>query len=83
MEIQAPTAVETQQTSKLWKTVGKAWLNQDKKGRPFLTAIIGNRTGGTEQVGELKLQAGDRIFLRPNNKREGRKDADYQLCVSI
>lgn len=66
------------ETQKLWPIVGKAWYNTDKKGRKLLSIVIGNRR---EPFGEIVLKPEDRLVLRQNNKREGRKDADYQVCL--
>lgn len=73
----APTAAAPVQT--LWPIIGKAWKNVDKKGRELLSVVVGNRH---EPFAELVLKPNDRLVLRPNQKRPGKKDADYQVCLA-
>lgn len=76
----APAPFVKPETQVLWPVIGKAWKNADKKGRELLSLVFGNRAGGAEQVGTITLAAGDRLVMRPNVKRPGRKDPDYQIC---
>lgn len=60
--------------------VGRAWKNTistegENKGKEFISIRLDNN------VKELNLEAGDRVELWPNLKREGKKDADYRLSI--
>jgi len=81
MEINKPAApVQPAKPQTLWLTIGAAWEGVDKKGRKLLTAVIGNRRNNVNQI---TLNAGDRMFLRPNVKRANMpKDPDFQICVA-
>jgi len=72
----APTAVAP--TQGFWPVLGKAWVNTDKKGRPLISLSFGNYR---EPFSEVVIKTGDRMMLRPNNKRPDKKDADYQICL--
>jgi len=76
----APAPFVKPETQVLWPVIGKAWKNVDKKGRELVNLVFGNREGGTEQVGTITLTPGDNLVMRPNAKRTGIKDADYQIC---
>lgn len=80
----AQQATEVAKTSQIYPTVGKAWINTITKGKmagqQSLSIIVGNRR---ENLGSITLNAGDKLFLRPNTKRPGRKDADYQVCLVV
>ena len=75
-----PAQATVQKPSVLWPTIGKAWINTDKKGRPLISIVIGNRR---ENLGSVTLNEGDKLALRPNQQRPGRKDANYQVCLVI
>ena len=61
----------------IWPVIGKIW----KTKTDIMTGAIGVRRNGAESFQEVVLKPGDRIALRPNRKREGKRDADYQICV--
>ena len=73
--VQAPVV----KTQTLWPIIGAAWKNTDKKGRELLSVVIGNRRA---PFSELTLKPEDKLMLRPNSKRPGKKDADYQVCLA-
>ena len=70
----AVTAAVAAPVKQLWPRVGKAWINTDKKGREFITAVL-NET--------VTCPAGSRLALTANNKREGKRDADYQVRIIL
>lgn len=53
-----------------WHTIAVAWQQNDKNGKPYIKVML-NET----------LRKGEALFLRPNNKRPGKKDPDYQYYV--
>lgn len=78
---QAAVAEPQKPAAKLWQVIGKAWLN---KG--MVSVAIGRKTTVNGQLvdtfKDIQLNAGDRLVLRPNrNKREGVRDADYDVCL--
>lgn len=52
---------------------GKGW-NNSKNGRDFITFRISRGMS-------VQLAEGDVIIARPNRKREGMKDADWQMGI--
>lgn len=61
--------------------IGRAWKNLVKKedseykGTEFLNITL------DRDVQEVVLKQGDKIQLWPNNKREGKQDADYRVSL--
>lgn len=60
--------------------IGSAWINTAKsganKGTQFINVMFDRTAKGTIDVGD-----GSHLMLWPNNKREGRRDADYRVSV--
>jgi hypothetical protein len=75
----AQSATAETPAAQLWPIVGKAWINKDKKGRELISLVFGNRR---EPFGELVIKPNDRLVMRPNAKRAGVRDADYQICLA-
>lgn len=65
-------------TPKFFPVIGKAWINKSKKGTDLINIVLGNRR---EPFASITLKPNDKIMLRPNNKREGKKDADFQVVL--
>lgn len=61
--------------------IGRAWKNLVKNadskyhGTEFLNITL------DRDVQEVTLKHGDKIQLWPNNKREGKQDADYRVSL--
>jgi hypothetical protein len=73
-------AAAAEPTAKLWPVVGKAWINPSKKnpGTSLVNIVMGNQRDAFETI---TLKPGDKLVLRPNSKRPGKQDADYQVCL--
>ena len=56
--------------------IGKVWNNQTKGGKQYPKLSI-------DRGVELTLKSGDFIELWPNNKREGKQDADFRASVRV
>lgn len=55
--------------------IGKAWVNTTKDGRTYLQLTL------DQDIAKVELMKGQKIQLWPNNKREGKNDADYRASV--
>lgn len=60
--------------------IGRAWKNLVKKegpnkGKEFINVLL------DQSIAEVLLKPGMAIQLWPNQKREGRQDADYRLSI--
>lgn len=60
--------------------IGRAWVNTvqkegPNKGKEFISISIDNT------IASVMLKPGMTIQLWPNQKREGKQDADYRLSV--
>ena len=60
--------------------IGRAWINEAKgganKGTKFISVVFDRGVSGT-----IDLANGSNLMLWPNNKREGKRDADYRVSV--
>ena len=60
--------------------IGRAWKNVAKgganKGTEFISVLFDRGVTGTIDLGN-----GSNLMLWPNNKREGKRDADYRVSV--
>lgn len=56
--------------------IGKAWCNETKGGKTYTKLSI-------DRGVELTLKSGDFIELWPNNKRDGKQDADFRASVRV
>lgn len=61
--------------------IGRAWKNRVQKegatkGVEFLNLQL-------DRDVSITLEAGDRITLWPNTKREGKADADYRASIQV
>lgn len=75
----AEGSTEPVRTQKLWPIGGRGWNQSDKKERKMINVLVGNQKEPFEQI---VLRPGDRLVLRENtNKREGKKDPDWTLCL--
>lgn len=54
--------------------IGKAWNNTTKGGKNYTRIIIDRNL-------DLTLHGSDSVELWPNNKREGKKDADFRVSI--
>jgi uncharacterized protein (DUF736 family) len=60
--------------------IGRAWINKVKKeGKNHGVEFISVRLDQAYET--IQLDKGDRLLLWPNNKREGKQDADYRVSV--
>ncbi len=66
----------TQQSATKPVYIGKAWKNTSKNGKEFMRLTINRGMA-------LKFNAGDRMELWPNKKREGKQDADFQVLIRV
>lgn len=61
--------------------VGKGWVNTVNKpqskahGQQFINITL------DKDVSEISIKAGERLQLWPNDKREGKNDADYRVSI--
>lgn len=60
--------------------IGRAWENEvrngDNKGTKFLSLRL-------DRGIDISLVGGDQITLWPNQKREGKQDADFRVSVQV
>ena len=70
--------------------IGKAWINTVKKegdslGIQFMNISLDNvivkEDGSKAPLTSITLTPNDKIQLWPNQKRDGKKDADYRLSI--
>ena len=57
--------------------VGKMWTNNLAGNRPGAIRISRNLPA------DITLKPGTTLFLTPNNKREGKQDADFNVLVLL
>ena len=61
--------------------IGRAWINVVKNeeskyvGTEFINVTL------DKDVNKVVINAGDKLQLWPNNKREGKKDADFRVSI--
>lgn len=64
-----------------YQFVGKAWVNvidresSKNVGKEYINIQL------DRDIAEVTLKQGGRLLLWPNNKREGKQDADYRLSI--
>lgn len=73
----ATTEAPAKQTQ-VWPVIGKLWATK-KPG--IFTGAIGIISKGTRNFENVTLKHGERIALRTNKKRDGKRDADFQICI--
>lgn len=73
----AATSAPAKQTQP-WPVIGKLWATK-KPG--IFTGAIGVISQGKRNFETVSLKHGERIALRTNKKREGKRDADFQICI--
>ena len=71
----APEVINQENKKSDLKPIGKAWVNT--KGELNYLSITIDR--GTE----ITLESEDKLVAFPNNKREGKRDADYRIYVDM
>lgn len=60
-------------------SIGRAWVNENPTGRQALiSGQIDRDLGAT-----ILLGANDRIMFFRNEKREGKKDADFRIAIEL
>ena len=59
--------------------IGKAWLNKVLKGEHEGTEYINLTLDNNIQ--EVTIEKGNRLLLWPNEKREGKQDADFRVSL--
>ena len=59
--------------------VGKAWINTVREGKHQGTAFISLKLD--RNIGGVTIGPNDQITLWPNQKRDGKKDADYRVSI--
>jgi len=59
--------------------IGKAWLNKvlkgDHEGTEYINLTLDNN------IQEVVIEKGNRLLLWPNEKREGKQDADFRVSL--
>ena len=60
--------------------IGRAWINNVPEGTrgPALSIQLDRNLGA-----DISLSPGDRVYLWPNNKRAGVRDADFRLSLDV
>jgi hypothetical protein len=60
--------------------IGRAWINKVSEGSrgPALSIQMDRNLSA-----DITLSPGDRVYLWPNKKREGIRDADFRLSMDV
>ena len=59
--------------------IGKAWKNMAQKGEHKGTEYL--KMTIDRDIESVSIEKGETLLLWPNNKREGKQDADYRVSL--
>lgn len=76
MAMFTPAAPQPKATNELPR-IGKGWIKSDKNGKAFIAISIDKEEYAT--FAKLEINPGDCLMVFNNEKRPGKKDADYTV----